>query len=410
MAVPLPDSYSAATGQGIYGGRYNTVSMDVVNNVWTPTKDGNGDILGGSWSNLPLDEWCSVAGTELQGLRDALVAAGRNPAVIDHGTGAYELATFNAWVGCATDLTNGDVWVPWGGGHADSSMNGVWHINLERMGSWDVALAPSDPAAVGYEWSADYKASNNFTTYQPALDDPGDILPDGMPTSRHQYNGVWYDPDRNLVCQSRRRLWAFNPTTQQVSSQLWYESAALIRPTIVHDIHYDEVAQQPIGFFPRTDLDAYYWAALDPDTGNVTALPGRYAGNSRAICRIGRDLMLISDNDNYGLFDMDSRAWHSTATLTDNPAYDYQQEMQVCVYIPEWDKVLRRFTKSGLSGAWYLFDPSTLTHSTYTPQGITMPNPTWPGNKCFYYPARKSVIYITATALGDSSIHVMRVG
>lgn len=408
MAIPLPDTYSAATGQGIYGGRFNNVPMDVVNNVWTPTTDVSGNILDGSWANLPLDEWCSVDGTEPQGLEDQIVAAmGRSISALNYGNGNL-LATFNSWVGCAVDYDNGRVWVPWGGGHADSSINGVWFIDLERMGSWSISQNPSDPESP--EWSAEYKASGSFTNYTPQLETPADILPDGKPTSRHTYNGVWYNPLTGTVNQSRRRLWKFDPGSNQIYSVIWNQAAASIYPTIGHRIYWDELAEEAIGYFARNDSDTYHWARLNETTGEVISVSGRNVGIGGVTCRIGRDIMLIDTSSAYGLFNLDTRAWHSETTLTDNPVYTYTQEMQVAVYVPEWGKVIRRFTKSPLAGAWYLFDPSTLTHSTYVPAGISMPFATYPGNKVFYYPARKSVVYINPTALNVPSVYVMRVG
>lgn len=411
MATPSPDSYSCATGQGIYGGRYNSVPMDVVNNVWTPTKDGNGDILGGSWENLPLDEWCSVAGTQLQGLQDALIAAGFNPQTKSFGTNKTVTATFTPWVGVAVDFTNGDVWNPWGGGHQDSSINGVWHISMERMGSWDIAHMPSDPDAVGYEWPSAYRNDSDFTTFEsPSLDTPNDILPDGMPTSRHQYNGVWYDPVRNEVCQARNRIWKFHPGSGQITSQKTYINEVMDALSTNQHLFFDEVTNNIIGYAPASSVDEDNWITLNPDTGDWTHLPNRYAGAARAICRIGRDIMLITDANTYGLLNMDSGVWHSTATLTDNQSYNYVQSMQVCVYVPEWGKVIRQFTNSPLYAQWYLFDPATLTHEAYTPQGLVPPFSAWPGNKVFYYPRRKCVVYITAPNLSDPSIYAMRVG
>ena len=410
MATPMPDSYSAATGQGIYAGRYNTVPMDVVNYLWTPTTDNDGYILDGSWNNLPIDEWCDIAGTEMQGLEDKIVAAmGKSISALNYGTGNI-LATFNSYCGIAIDLDGGFAHEPWGGGHNDSSINGIWSIDLEKMGSFYITQNPSDPEDPTYPWSTEYKNSGSFTGYIPVWDDPSDILPDSMPTSRHQYNGLWYDPVRNTINQSRRRLWQHDLDTGVTSFVKWNQGGSLIYGDQGAHIYWDEIAEEPVGYFPTNPSDTYHWAKMNPDTGEVTNLSGRNVGISGITWRIGRDIHLIDQGNNYRQFNLDTRQWHDEVVLTDNQVYTWEQQLQVAVYIPEWGKVLRRFTYGSLTGKWFLFDPITKTHEAYSPQGISVSFAEWPGNKCFYYPRRKCVIYINPTLLSQPSISIMRVG
>lgn len=411
MAIPMPDTYSAETGQSIYGGRFNTIPMDVANNVWTPTADGSGNILSASWANLPLDEWCSVDGTELQGLWDALVAAGRDPNVIDYGTSRI-LGTFNAWCGGAVDQAGGRFWVPWGGGHNDSSINGIWGMDLEKMGSWYVEEMPSDPEATGFEWSQGYKDSNSYTRYNlpAALDDPDDILPDGKPCSRHTYAGVFYDSARNRICQSRMRLWRHDLDTGVTDSQKWYEGATLINTGITQALYYDEVNDVLVGRFKKDVYDYTNWAVGDLDTGQLTDAGSFLAINGTITFRKGREIHALNNQLGHGVFDMDQQAITVNETLTGIDPDKFDQPSCVAVYVPEWDRVLLRYTASPYAQDWELFNLNTKLLEPYTPAGLTVPYSAYPTSKVFYYAARKCVVYVTAVNYSSPSIYVMRVG
>ena len=71
MANPVPVTYNAAASP-VAGGRGVSVPMDVSANVWTPTKDTLGRIRLGSWTNLPLNEWCVVSGAALSQIASQL--------------------------------------------------------------------------------------------------------------------------------------------------------------------------------------------------------------------------------------------------------------------------------------------------------------------------------------------------
>ena len=412
MASPMPDSYSAATGQAIYGGRYNSVPMDVVNNVWTPTTDASGNILSASWANLPLDEWCAISGTALQAITDALVAADLDPNRIDYGT-SNVLGTFKAWCGAAVDEAGGRAWIPWGGGHNDSSMNGIWRIDLERADGWAIEVYPSDPDAPGYEWSQEYRDSNSYSLYNlPApLDDPADILPDNMPTSRHTYEGVWYDSARNRIGQCRNRMWYYDVTTGQTNNMKWWgQTVPLYNASIQSAVFYDEVHDRLTGYLRSGIYDYSTWGWSNLDTGEIINTDSYTTTHTPMIVRKGREIHVINENLLYGVFDMDSLVFTTEQTLTGLDVDKFTQPSMASVYIPEWDRIMLRYSASPYLGQWDMFDLNTLQHETYAPQGIEVPYSSYPSSKVFYYPRRKCVIYITAPDYSSPSVYVMRVG
>ena len=99
------------------------------------------------------------------------------------------------------------LYIPWGGGHHGSTLNGIWAINLTTL-EWYIERMPSDPYAKGLEWSEEYWNAPHWTPYRPFEATPAkDMLPDGEPTSRHTYQGVWYDSRRDKIGQGLMSFW-----------------------------------------------------------------------------------------------------------------------------------------------------------------------------------------------------------
>ena len=404
-----------------------SVAMDVAANVWTPTKDGSGNILTGSWANLPLDQWCRVSGTAVEQLHTLLAAGGFNRATMVASNDKTVLSTFNAWVGGA--LAGSKFVIPWGGGHADSSINGVWSLALERIGGgsgWEVLDMPSNPNAPGFEWSANYRAligTTTYTTYVPN-DEPGgfndDILPDGKPTSRHQYGGIWYDATRNVVGQSRVRKHTFNLGTSAITSARWTIGGADNATAIGTHLYYSPTNDEVVGYFARNDGDYYSWdrsaasgSALISVGGPSAAGVGVWVsystglttcqkpGTEEIICRWWR-----FGNEHLATYNMATRLWVYHGTVSGSSSNN-EEEMNAMAYVPEWDAVLFR---AAYTATWRVINMTTRVATAYTPPGIAPPYATWPGNKMFRYQARKCLVYITPTATGTDAVYVMRTG
>lgn len=122
MATPQPDSYSAASGQGIYAGRY----------TYGPLLDliANADEL--SWINANTnyfsDVWPHSDYSPLFG-----AGAAQNKPII------------TAWSSFAWDSVNHRM-ILWGGGHANTSTNAVYVWDGKSM-SWELGFYSSDVIA-----------------------------------------------------------------------------------------------------------------------------------------------------------------------------------------------------------------------------------------------------------------------
>jgi hypothetical protein len=192
------------------------------NDVWTPGRDSAGLVTQASWALVPSGRWATVAGTRL----DSLDAVVKNavPGWRDYGSSSWAGVT-DAWSGFAVDTAGSRLWIM-GGGHSNSTNNGVYRFDALRM-QWDVESLPSDPTG----WSAAYKSSNNFSrngdsdaqfiasnaagTLKPVNDWYADELPgDRKPTSRHTYSGMVFVPDTNELVVNYLRLWRFSLTTK----------------------------------------------------------------------------------------------------------------------------------------------------------------------------------------------------
>lgn len=461
MAAPVNDSYSVASGRPVIAGRFangtlrggpsllpfqasgvlamnqsnlagnalqngftaagfvegaEIVPNDVVGNVWTPTKNGFGLIKAGSWANLPLNTWCRVSGSTLAQLESLLLANGF-PISKDLGHGGT-VGSINAFSGGV--LVNDAFYMPRVGGHADSSMNGIWRLDLERMGggtSWAIEAMPSDPDAPGYVWRTPYRTLSDVTSYSIynyTPSDTWDVLPDGKPTSAHIYNGVWYDPSRNTINTSRMSKWSWDLTNKAWTRSRWTDAGTPFYTTINAELHYRAANDRVYGHFSFSDIDYFSWSSA-PAGGvaisGASTPPDWNAKGGMSTARIGDTILAFwnQSGEKWGIYNMASNSWTS-GSITAGKTYDYNSELMVTCYVPEWGKVIRRGTANGLNGQWWQFDVASKTNEVYSPAGFSVPHAPCPGNKCFYYPARKCVVYITATATNVDAVYVMRVG
>lgn len=354
------------------------------------------------WQRLPPNEFVEVPGNNAEIIRALLAERGFDRSRI---RGSVE-GSFKAWVGAAVDLEQGVAYIPWGGGHGDSSLNGIWKLDLETMG-WSIEKMPSDPWAPGSTWSKAYWDSGSYS-YYPGQPQPNDILPDGMPTSRHTYGGVWFDSLRREIHQSRMSWWRYRVGSKETTRTVFRgPGQEVLAPTIYHMLFHDEVNDFVYGRFALNQLDELRFARLDPKTGAWISLRHPFTGRViRAMCRNGRMLYAWATGtgkEAFGVWDMDRQTWETYGEIPASPAYGYEQEMQGAVYIPEWGKVLRQYTAGALAGQWFLFDPFQKTQEPFRPAGIS-PFERLIGTKMFYYPPRNAVIYVSS-----QKTYVMRV-
>lgn len=445
MVAPVHQVYNVAAGQPIYGGRYPVAgpltgaaqigplevsggfygpgNPGVFSNVWTPAKDVDGNITDASWAQLPLNEMCVVNQTSIQSIDAQLLAGGYNVATDNYGNGDT-VGSFYAWVGCAR---NGRlVYFPRGGGHADSSMNAIIGLNLEKLGSpsmWFIEAMPSDPDNPTYPWAAAYKASGAFTVYKITANEPtvwpaSYVLPDGLPCSSHTYDGVWFDPVRNTINTSRIDRWAWDLTNKNWTRTFWTKNGPDIILNISSVMHYHAGTDRLFGHFSLSDTDYF---SLNWTQGNSVALqnvvgaaPNDWnAKGGLSQTNLDADTLLYlwvngyTGYESWAIYNLNTLTIASQGIVGNSENYDYLAEMMVNVYIPSWNKSIRR-GKYSQDPKWWLFDLATKSNQAYTPAGLPPPAQNYMGNKAFYYAERNCFVSVTVTNNTSNSIYVMR--
>jgi hypothetical protein len=417
-----------ASGSGLCSSR------DVIDHVWTPTKDRDGSIIPASIAELPVSTyenqiWVEVANTNFRQLeKDLVTAMGGVPLrTLNHGNGDITM-TANAWVGGAEDQEGGRFFIPWGGGHADSSLNMVYHLDINRMGgekTWIIDQLPSDPNSEAHPWSDQYKRSGSFTIYAPSsnVPSPPDILPDGKPTSRHQYQAVWYDPKRDTVNQYRVSHWIYDLKKNSTYRQQWSQDGAPYNSNAPGNIlFYNEFQDSIYGYLKRNASDYYNWVHVDPNSGISSRTQGPVVGanasNGWTACRMwDRDKLLFIGNDytknvdQWFTYDMRTQKRTGALISPGGLSYHHNSEMSAQFWVPQWQKAIRRVTIPGLTGRWFALDLETSAQVdiTHHVSGRVPPMTRQPGNKVFYYKAWKAVIYISPKTVDQNAVYVMRV-
>ncbi|RJS25704.1 hypothetical protein DRW03_04265 [Corallococcus sp. H22C18031201] len=174
---------------------------------------------------VPHGRWVSVSGTKLESLGAQVQAA--MPGWKDYGSSSWGGVT-EAWNAPAFDLAGRRLWRH-GGGHSDSSNNGIYRFDLDSM-QWSIEHMPSDSRL----WSQAYRTSGTFAgcpesraAYNAEADagtwaqrdhwyydeiywDRTASDPIGSPTARHVYDGFVYVPETQELIVACRRLWRYS--------------------------------------------------------------------------------------------------------------------------------------------------------------------------------------------------------
>jgi hypothetical protein len=370
--------------------------------------------IGYDWDSLPLNEWVRVTGPDLDPvpiIDNVLLAAG-----IDGNTNDGSIqGSLDSWVSGAADEGGGKYYVAYGGGHRGSWLNGVWKFDVELM-KWSVEAMPSDPNDPANPWTQEYWDAPNWTTYLPEEATPkSDMLPDGMPTARHTYDATVWDSTREIVNVGTPSRWVYDPDTGETYSVAWNraDSGEEVQGTSSSSLIYDDVTDKIYGSLNILS-DSYVWIEADPATGEFVDLRKPIRKTPLCTVKAGREIIALGGANGlqWAHFNMDTKNWQS-GDIADLPAHNWSQEMQVCVYVPEWNKVIRQFTRDTMRNTWYLYDPVTKTHEVYEPAG-DVPLGRLPGRYAFYYPSGASLVYLKLGQEGAepsyNGVHVMRIG
>lgn len=418
--VSEPTSWSTAS----------TSAGSVTSNVWTPGRDANGYITQASINALPANTWVQVADTEWSVLEALVTASGFSPYTsFDFGTNKTIRSTFYSWVGACDDGRR--VYYPRGGGHVDSSVNGVYALDLLKMG-WEVVKQPSKYNESGFAWSSRYaKSSPDTSSFTRYIDESGvstdpdglyqDMLPDGTPTSAHVYDGVWFDSSRNEIGTTRISKWVYDRDANEWARTRWtWNGAAAAITTINANIHYHAGNDALYGCLGRVDGGDTSFGKCPGGTAAWVSLTGPGSGwVNFGMCsvRLDADRVLwqwgVYGVQRWAIYNMSTETWEGVGFTTDTKAITFASEMMGAIYIPTWGdegQIIMRGTADGLSGQWWAFDIATKANVTYSPTGSVPGSVLWPGSKYRSIPALG-----IAMALNDASgsnatraVHVMR--
>ncbi|ATB40270.1 hypothetical protein CYFUS_005718 [Cystobacter fuscus] len=263
-----PPSFTWGTG---------TDTGTLAGDVWTPGRDATGLVNAASWALVPKGRWIEVAGTPLTSL-DAEVKAAL-PGFRDLGSGGIA-AVINAYSGVAVDAPRARWWA-FGGGHADSSNNGLYRFDMAKM-RWSIEQLPDNPAnwtkvVYGNTYSS-YPPAGEYSKAHPDSDVYSDEFfdPDrpaastGHPVARHTYNGLVYNPDLQEVAFGVRRMWRYSLTTHT-----WKRHNPFNTPGATYDgatgyggaagwTFWDEVKHRYL-FGPTENYNYSRWWSFDTD-------------------------------------------------------------------------------------------------------------------------------------------------
>ncbi|AGC47091.1 hypothetical protein MYSTI_05815 [Myxococcus stipitatus DSM 14675] len=197
-----------------------TLTGTLVGDVWTPGRDSAGLVNEASWATVPKGRWIEVAGTPLTSL-DAEVKAAL-PGFRDLGSQGIA-GVINAYSGVALDAPRARWWA-FGGGHADSTNNGLYRFDMAQM-RWSIEQLPDNSTHwAGVPWGNTYSAyppAAEYAKAHPTSDVYSDEFFDparpaastGNPVARHTYNGLVYNPDLDEVAFGVRRMWRYSLKT-----------------------------------------------------------------------------------------------------------------------------------------------------------------------------------------------------
>lgn len=353
MASPVSDSYSAASGAVIAGGR-NYVSP--------------------YWRGLPYG-WSEI------------VIPGTKP---PSGIVNYS--------GMALDERGGKIYLH-GGGHFDYWGNEVWELDLETRAAWVKHYEP-DLSGMNPSYSGTVETDTTLAYAQTLTDNvnwPGAIVVGGVPVrpiSRHTYKSVhWIDSLGKMVVgggstwsgsgerywtspgvwlNSPKDNWLYDP-----SAKTWdYKGSAVKTPTYATFASVS-VYHKGRDLLYQVDKDANSRLIIrrwNPQTNSFVLISGFAAGSisvGRSLCVDTKRDRLIIANRNTGsvelwAYNIDANSWSLMSASGSIPA-DLSGDAQI-TYSPVSDRVLlMRSTTAGMS----FYDCAT---GVWSAESVPIPN------------------------------------
>lgn len=389
--------------------------------LWKPGRDAEGRVNAVSWALVPSRRWITVADTRLDALEAVVKAA--LPGWADYGTTRWN-GLARAWNGFGIDQTHSRVFLH-GGGHSDSSNNGIYRFDMFRM-MWSVEALPSDTTP----WSETYKAKGrggHFSeceesraefqarfaagTLKPENDWYWDeLFWDRKPGSRHTYSSLVYLPDRNELAFVCERLWRYSLTERRWTYKRLINDSArpyMDRENVVaiYDERAGEILASSAGSRGRRNAVGF---ALATQSWKPWSSPWNRFG-AVADVRVGRKVVVMDPpwmggnarDGTYWEYDLDRRAVIQSGTLRYGSGLSRESftdkfyDGAALVHIPEdslyWlltemrDGTRRFLPVDPSTSPWTLGAPMTFEGDTPDP-GRTVER------KLIYFPALRAIL------------------
>jgi hypothetical protein len=352
-----------------------------------PALDGKGNVVDSWWASLPLNEWLELMGTDPKSNITPLLPSGFRD------FGVIGLAgVFHAWCGAALDRATGRMFFN-GGGHNDSSNNGLYELALERM-SWRVAMSPSIYTQADVDHSkASWNAyavetktpSQGWGGWTQGYEAPNYVWKDGKPTAVHTYAGLEWSPDiRKVLRIGKGHIWKLDPagSVEKGAAAPWAHDNSCV---------YDQVTSKLYCFY----IDEYqYWRFRKYDPVTDMLSPSTATANKTQLTQgispviVGRKIFcFVGAHQHTALpnaytIDLDSGVFADVLLLNHPPRVQngttWKTHTFNCCgdYSPKTGKVYLPHRPGG-SGTWGSFttvDPATGQCGTYTPAGTPPPS------------------------------------
>lgn len=177
-----PETYAIASGEPLGAGRF--VAPSIAGSVWTPDRDGAGQVLRGNWLGLPTMQWLAV-GTQV--LNDVIQTPHYNGNGYDGASGIIMV-----WNGAAYDYVNKRLYMA-GGGHGGTSAceTGIYQLDIPSLTLSRIRDREPLTTLQTYNYTNDVM-DVGVDHYEP-WNDP---LTNGAPGATHTYNGIlWVPPE-----------------------------------------------------------------------------------------------------------------------------------------------------------------------------------------------------------------------
>ena len=154
--------------------------------MWTPARDGSGNVLVSEWEQLPLMQWFEVGG-----VGSRLSEVQETPYYPTSGGADDRESLTGPWCGAAWDSARQRLLVQ-GGGHGDGHMcsNGIYEVSMAKLRC--ARLVDRSLRSAEHQYNRQTKV---FEAWNPnGYGFPGGAHPlkDGSPGSVHTYHGLVY--------------------------------------------------------------------------------------------------------------------------------------------------------------------------------------------------------------------------